>query len=130
MKETSDGGYIICGGTNGWNGDVWLIKIVADPTNVIKGESMFVSEYKLSQNYPNPFNPVTHIKFSLPKSSYVILKIYNILGEEVTTLVSERLAAGKYTHEWDATGFSSGVYLYLLETGKGFTQIKKLILLK
>jgi hypothetical protein len=72
----------------------------------------------LSQNYPNPFNPSTTIEFDLPKTSNVKLKIYNILGEEVATLVSGRLTAGSYSYEWSRpAGMASGVYMYRLETG-------------
>jgi hypothetical protein len=87
------------------------------------------STITLFQNYPNPFNPSTAIDFTLPQSGYVTLKIYNILGEEVSTLVSERLTAGKYKYDFDAIGLASGVYLYCLEAGS-FKQTKKLILLK
>jgi hypothetical protein len=83
----------------------------------------------LYQNYPNPFNPATTIEFSLPQTRYVTLKIYNILGEEVATLVSDRLTAGKYKYDWNANGLASGVYLYFLEAGV-FKRTKKLILLK
>ena len=86
-------------------------------------------EFSLSQNYPNPFNTSTTIKFSLPHSGSVTLKIYNILGEEVEMLLSERLAAGKYEYEWDAGNLASGVYFYRL-TADDFFKMKKLILLK
>ncbi|MEJ2637453.1 MAG: T9SS type A sorting domain-containing protein, partial [Calditrichia bacterium] len=85
--------------------------------------------YALFQNYPNPFNPTTTIELALPHSGFATLKIYNILGEEVATLVSERLTAGKYKYEWDAGGLASGVYLYRIETGS-FIETRKLILLK
>jgi hypothetical protein len=85
--------------------------------------------YSLEQNYPNPFNPKTTIEFELPHTEFVTLKVYNISGEEVTTLVLERLHSGSYRYEWDASGLASGVYLYCLEAGK-FNQSKKLLLLK
>jgi len=85
--------------------------------------------YVLNQNYPNPFNPITNIQFSIPKPGYVTLKIYNMLGEEVITLVSEKLSAGQHNYEWNASEFASGIYLYKLETS-GFIESKKLILLK
>ena len=88
------------------------------------------SIYDLSQNYPNPFNNSTTIKFSIPKSEFVTLKIYNLLGKEVAALVSESLQAGNYNYSWDASGFASGVYLYKLSTSNGFIQIQKLLLLK
>ena len=85
--------------------------------------------FALHQNYPNPFNPSTTIEFSLPRSGYVTLLVYSTLGEEVATLVSENLSAGRYTAEWDASAFSSGVYFYRLQAGE-FVETKKLILLR
>jgi len=83
----------------------------------------------LSQNYPNPFNPTTTIKYSLPRSASVTLKIFNLIGEEIITLVSENIAAGTHHVKWDAQGFASGVYFYSLEVG-GFRETKKLLLLR
>jgi predicted GH43/DUF377 family glycosyl hydrolase/pimeloyl-ACP methyl ester carboxylesterase len=85
--------------------------------------------FSLNQNYPNPFNPTTNIEFAIPKSEFVTLKVYNILGEEVATLVSEKLAAGSYKYDWDASSLASGVYLYKLQAG-AFQQIKKMVLLR
>lgn len=85
---------------------------------------------KLFQNFPNPFNPKTNIQFSIPEPGYVTLKIYNALGQEVETLVSEKLLTGRYNYTWDATGFASGIYIYKIETENGFLQTRKLILLK
>jgi len=85
--------------------------------------------YKLNQNYPNPFNPSTTIEFSIPKSEFVTLKIYNLLGQEVATLVSDKLAPNNYKYVWNATNYSSGIYFYKINTGK-FLQIKKMILLR
>ena len=82
------------------------------------------------KNYPNPFNPTTTISYQLPAVSLVDLSIYNVLGQKVTSLVSEKQQAGNYKVEWNAAGFSSGVYFYRMETGKGFVQSRKLILLK
>jgi hypothetical protein len=82
--------------------------------------------YALHQNYPNPFNPSTSIEFALPKAGFVTLKIYNMLGEEVATLVSEKLPAGNHQRVWEAKGLASGVYLYRLQAGE-FLQTKKLI---
>jgi len=87
------------------------------------------ANYALYQNYPNPFNPTTTIELSLPKTAFVTLKIYNTLGEEVATLVSEKLPAGKHQRVWDASGSASGVYLYRLQAGE-FVQTKKLILVR
>ncbi len=86
-------------------------------------------EYNLKQNYPNPFNPVTTIEFDLPRGSNVTLKIYTILGEEVTTLVSEELKAGTHKYNWNPVSLASGVYLYRIES-KEFTVTKKMVYLK
>lgn len=95
-----------------------------------KNESEYLpSEFKLEQNYPNPFNPSTVITYHLPEVGRVRLKIYNLLGEEITTLVNQQQAAGTYKVDWNATGLTSGVYLYRLEA-KNFVQTKKMILAK
>ncbi len=98
-------------------------------TDVKKDNSTVPVSFNLSQNYPNPFNPTTMINFSIPKESMVSLKIYNILGQEVKTLVSETKTAGKYTVSFDASSLSSGVYFYTLHAGN-FYQVKKMMLLK
>ncbi len=85
--------------------------------------------FELNQNYPNPFNPATTIEFALPKSAFVTLKVYNLLGEEVATLVTEQRAAGMHKINWNARDLVSGVYLYRLEAGD-FIQYKKLILMR
>ena len=97
-------------------------------THIENQEFIPISGFILKQNYPNPFNPTTSIEFSLPYTDFVTLKIYNILGEEVATLVSEKLAAGQYKYDWDASGLASGVYLYKLQT-ENFVEIKKMLLI-
>ena len=87
------------------------------------------SGFKLSQNYPNPFNSVTTIPFSVSRNSYVQLKVYNSLGQEVATLVNEEKPAGNYQVEFNASNLPSGVYLYRLEAGD-FVQTKKMVLVK
>ncbi len=95
-----------------------------------------LSSPALHQNYPNPFNPVTTFEFYLPTASQVRLKIFNIAGEEVATLLSASLLSGNYEYEWDASGFASGVYFYCLSVGslKGeageLAMTKKLVLLR
>jgi flagellar hook assembly protein FlgD len=86
-------------------------------------------DYSLSQNYPNPFNPTTNIRFSLTKMSFTTLKIYDILGREVATLVNKELSAGRHTYEFDGSRLSSGIYFYRLQTGE-FTQTRKMLLIK
>ena len=95
------------------------------------------SSYSLCQNYPNPFNPVTKIKFDLaPRTPYplsrgemVTLKVYDILGKEIQTLVNEQLQPGSYEVTFDGSNLPSGIYFYQLKTGD-FTATKKLVLLK
>lgn len=91
--------------------------------------SEIVQSYKLSQNYPNPFNPVTKINFSVPNSSKVTLKIYNNMGQEVESLVNEKLNAGSYQVDWNAVNFNSGVYYYKIQT-EGFIETRKMLLIK
>lgn len=89
-----------------------------------------VTAYDLAQNYPNPFNPVTNISYQLAKGGYVTLKIYNLLGHDIATLVNEYKPQGKYDIKFDASNLASGVYFYSLATNTGFMQTKKLLLLK
>jgi len=117
-----------------WNfGENFPVTIYSIPVNV-ENESSPV-EYSLSQNYPNPFNPSTKIRFTiappnLPKGeAFVSLKVYDVLGNEVATLVSEEKPAGRYTVEFDGSNLSSGIYLYQIIAGN-FVQTKKMILLK
>ncbi|MBI5401840.1 MAG: T9SS type A sorting domain-containing protein [Ignavibacteriae bacterium] len=86
-------------------------------------------KYVLEQNYPNPFNPVTNIKFSIPKNGFVSLKVYDIMGKEVETLISKEMTTGSYHVDWNAVKYSSGIYFYKLESN-GFTDTKKMILVK
>jgi Secretion system C-terminal sorting domain/Beta-propeller repeat len=105
----------------------------------IKYEQDFVSaqeknegemrEFALEQNYPNPFNPTTKIKYSIPISEFVTLKIYDVLGNEVETLVNEEKPSGSYEVEFVADGLTSGIYFYKLQTGS-FVETKKMIILK
>jgi len=89
----------------------------------------FPQDYVLDQNYPNPFNPSTTIRFSIPESDLVSIKIYNSIGEQVAELVNQVLAAGTYNVDWNAENNPSGIYFYSLAT-EGFTNTKKMILLK
>ena len=95
----------------------------------IKVSNNIPSHFSLKQNFPNPYNSSTIIQFDLPKTSQITLKIFNILGEEVTALVSSRLAGGSYTYEWDGSNEASGVYLYRLEA-EGFIKTRKMVLVR
>jgi hypothetical protein len=86
-------------------------------------------EYVLSQNYPNPFNPATTISYQLPATSTVSLKVFDMLGREVATLVNEVKQPGAYTVTWDASGMATGVYFYRLQAGS-FVETKKMLILK
>jgi len=86
-------------------------------------------EFSLFQNYPNPFNPSTTINYSIPELSYVTLKIYDVLGNEITTLVHQEKPVGSYKVEFNGTELPSGIYFYKLSTN-GFTETKKMLFMK
>jgi hypothetical protein len=83
----------------------------------------------LDQNYPNPFNPATVIRYSIPEQSKVTLKVYNLLGQEVATLVNEVQPAGHFVARFEGYSLATGVYFYRLEAGK-FSETKKMLLVK
>ncbi|MCZ7616513.1 MAG: T9SS type A sorting domain-containing protein, partial [Ignavibacteriaceae bacterium] len=108
--------------------DAWVLKFSADTiTTFVEDEFKIVlpDSYILYQNYRNPFNPSTVISYQLPVSSDVTLKVYDVLGNEVATLVDEYKPAGSYEVKWSASNHSSGVYFYQLHTGN-FVETKKL----
>ena len=86
-------------------------------------------EFSLEQNYPNPFNPITNLEFGISDLGFVSLKVYDILGKEVVTLVNEKLSPGNYKVEFDGSGLTSGVYFYKLTAGE-FTETKRMMLIK
>ena len=92
-------------------------------------EDAIPTEYALKQNYPNPFNPTTMIKFGIPEASHVKLAIFDVTGREVELLVSENMAAGTYSVDWNAVNLSTGIYFYRIEAGS-FVDVKKMILIK
>ncbi len=98
-------------------------------TSAGNNTSLIPSKFELSQNYPNPFNPTTKINFAIPKQGLVTMKIYDVLGREVRTLVNEVKQAGNYTVDFNAMEFASGVYFYKLTSGD-FSDIKRMILVK
>jgi 5-hydroxyisourate hydrolase-like protein (transthyretin family) len=86
-------------------------------------------EYTLSQNYPNPFNPTTNLEFGISDLGFVSLKIYDMLGKEVKTLVNETKPAGRYTVTFDGSNLASGIYYYQIKAGD-FIQTKRMMLIK
>ncbi len=98
-------------------------------SGISSNSDIIADNFKLYQNYPNPFNPVTKINYELKISDHVVLKVYNILGNEIKTLVNEKQTAGNYEVTFDGNGLSSGIYFYELKTA-GFSETKKMTLLK
>jgi tetratricopeptide (TPR) repeat protein len=106
----------------------------AGPTEMSKavagqGQAHTPTEFALEQNYPNPFNPTTTIRFEIPQNEHVTLKVYDLLGREVATLVDEMRNAGSYDETFDASRLASGVYVYRITAGN-FSASKRLLLLK
>jgi hypothetical protein len=99
--------------------------LIADETH----DHSLPKEFVLGQNYPNPFNPTTTINFQIPEKKHVSIKIYNIQGTLVTTLVDGEMEAGYHSTMWDASGYASGVYFYRIDSGS-FNATKRLLLLK
>ncbi|MDD5363650.1 MAG: T9SS type A sorting domain-containing protein [Ignavibacteria bacterium] len=125
VLTVADGAATNTGRILGW-GLRFNNSVIVGQNNISKNVP---EKYKLYQNYPNPFNPKTNIKFDLPANTFVKLKIYNILGAEVATLVNKAMREGTYVTEWDASSFASGTYFVKLETGS-YSSVKKIILLK
>jgi hypothetical protein len=98
-------------------------------TSVESASAQIPAKYELRQNFPNPVNPTTTISFDIPTRSIISLKIFDILGREVSTLVFGEMQAGAYTRQWNAANMASGVYFYRLQAGT-YTETKKLLLLK
>lgn len=115
------------------SGGSWTVDTTATPGNppswVPLAQGSLPSFFSLSQNYPNPFNPVTQMFFSLPERADVRLSIFNIVGQKVAELVNGKLDAGSYWVDWDAKGFTSGIYLGRLRVGAN-EKVIKMILLK
>jgi hypothetical protein len=111
----------------------WMyLDYLAIPSRIVtsvKSLADLPSSFSLGQNYPNPFNPTTTISFSIPSRSFVSVKVFDILGREVATIVSEELPAGSYTRQWNAARAASGVYYYRASAGR-FTDTKKMLLLR
>ena len=109
---------------------IWTAPVDISTTGIENREiNKIPNEFKLFQNYPNPFNPSTSIQFKIPKSGFVLLKIYDVTGKEVTTLVSEHKRAGIHKAEWNAADYRSGIYYYTLTT-PNFSTSKAMVLIR
>lgn len=131
--ETFDGGLTVCGSTSSYGAgdkDVWLLHTNLNGTVGIEDKSYEIpKDFELYQNYPNPFNPSTTIKYKISENSSVILKVYDVLGTEIKTLVNQKQPAGNYEVTFNANELTSGVYLYRLHT-ELFSLTKKMLYLK
>jgi len=113
------------------DGDVYGTFIPSSTTGVEEktDDRWEITGFRLQQNYPNPFNPTTTINYSVSKTSFVTIKVYNLAGKEVTTLLNEEKSPGKYRMEFSADNLPSGIYFYRMQSGS-FTDTKKFILLR
>jgi hypothetical protein len=127
--STRDTSFVVVASNGKLNDTLVVDLMVENPSKISNGE-LLPLVYSLNQNYPNPFNPSTTICFSLPKSDNVLLKIYDLLGNEIETLTDGKLLPGNYYFKWTPKkNLSSGIYLYRLKTGN-FMDTKTSIYLK
>lgn len=115
--------------TGGYFNGIWMRPLSEMVTSVQTPFSSLPTRFSLFQNFPNPFNPSTTVTFAIPTKTYVTIMIFDVLGREVSTLVSEQLQPGNYTRQWNAINKPSGVYFYRLQT-ETTSETKKLLLLK
>ena len=142
IQQTSDGGYIVAGQTDSYGTgryDMWILKLDENgngpgPVGISNSNNDQFKGFSLSQNYPNPFNPVTTIEYQLPTDAYVTLRIFNITGELVETLIEEQQIAGYHKIQWNGRDetdntVAGGLYLYHLRAD-GFSQSNKMVLIR
>ena len=128
--KTFDDGYLILGWSSSFGfSNSWLIKLAQEPSFVQGSQEIISTEYSIFQNYPNPFNPSTTIEYSVPHLTQVQVKVFDVLGNEIETLVNEEKPSGTYRVNWNAANLAGAIYFYQLRTGD-FIQTKKMILLK
>ncbi len=108
---------------------IWTVPIEISTVDVDERDDIFINSFQLEQNFPNPFNPATNIKFRIAEFGFTILKVYDVLGNEVATLVNEEKPAGEYEVIFSGDGLPSGIYFYRLTTGS-FSETRKMLLLK
>lgn len=132
ITESKDGGLIVTGYVTYPNEQPKIFLLKTDKEGLLTHlnlENNFPNTFTLSQNYPNPFNPSTKISFSVPKKSFVTIKVYDILGKEIAMLINSEKSIGNYELEFNGSSLSSGIYFYRMQAGD-FVDTKKLILLK
>lgn len=136
LNSTLDNGFFVTGSTTylGSKFDLNIIAIKTDSlgntmVSINNSVSVAQKEFILYQNYPNPFNPNTVVSYKLLNTNFVSLKVFNIEGREIKTLVNENQKSGHYSFEWNASDFPSGVYLYKLSSIK-FSETKCMVLIK
>ncbi|MEO8167184.1 MAG: T9SS type A sorting domain-containing protein, partial [bacterium] len=126
---TSSSTHLYAGLSSGGAGNVWR-RALSEVLSVELLESETIpTQISLAQNYPNPFNPSTTIRFEIPNSTRLTLKVFDVVGKEVATIASGEFNAGAYTATFDASSLSSGLYFYRLEAA-GFSKTMKMILMK
>jgi plastocyanin len=117
-------------GQHGGPGGVGMSGVITvEAATDVNDKNFSIDQYRLNQNFPNPFNPATIISYYLPKTSQVLLKVYDTIGNEVATLVHKEQSAGSYEINFSATHLSSGIYIYKLQAGS-FLDSKEMILIK
>jgi len=116
--------------THGAQGGIGMSGVVTvmNPVSV-SDQNLVINKFELEQNYPNPFNPTTNISYVISVKSKVVLKVFDVLGNEIATLVNEEKAVGSYVVEFNSSELTSGIYFYKLQAGS-FVEIKKMVILK
>jgi len=115
--------------SSAWDSDTIIVKVIGIVGINEDSDGLLPKEFCICQNYPNPFNPTTIIRYQIPKSSFVILSIYDINGRLIETLVNENKNAGYYSVNWNAENLSSGIYIYRIKAGE-FNSVKKCLIVK